>query len=293
MSDIKCIRWNTVPCWYELSWRDKLGMVLRIHSDYASKNRKLSPDAPIVEDFIKRFGFSGFGAEFGKDFGFENSLRFLGEADGFLEYSIPTPLVRKITDEKCFSCEGSGKNIFYEEENCQFCDGGGRGITYDYANTYAVSATLTTLFTWMRFPEMETSCPLPQLMTVQTTTLQTSGHGSEMFGEYSREAVRWMRRRGAGHIPEMVLAMRSAWAEMDGRVKSVFVNDFRAYLSDDNGWLCTDCPGDACGIFPSHQRTGDGDRGYEFSSHNTDNPMQQLTILASLAVLHDLIRKEA
>jgi hypothetical protein len=31
--------------------------------------------------------------------------------------------------------------------------------------------------------------------------------------------------------------------------------------------------------------------GFEFSCHNTDTPMQQLTILASLAALHDLVRK--
>ena len=47
----------------------------------------------------------------------------------------------------------------------------------------------------------------------------------------------------------------------------------------------------ACGLNPSHDHMDIG-QGYEFSCHNTDTPAQQLTLLAGLAALHDLVRKD-
>jgi hypothetical protein len=170
------------------------------------------------------------------------------------------------------------------------CDGEGKYIVYDYAEAFAVSATLSFLFEFMRFPEFETSCSLPQLMCINTVTIKGS-HGGSTSGEYSQEAVRWMRRHGPGEIPEMVSVMRTVWEKMDGRMKDFYQHSFRANLSNDRGWLCTDCPGDGCGLNPASSYM-DRDTGYEFSCHNTDTPMQQLTLLASLAALHDLMRKD-
>lgn len=283
---------DTVPCWYELSWRGDEGIVLRIHVDYANAVKLIPADAPIVEDYTKDFGFSKFSGEFGRNFGFEDSLPFLGEKDGFQEYSIPTPLVRKATG-KCPHCEGSGKDDLNEGEKCLFCMGGGKNITYDYSEAYAISATLTTLFELMRFPEVETSCNLPQLMTIQTVTIRDQ-NGGAVAGEYSKEAVKWLTTADRDNIIQnMVSAMKAVWGKMEGEIQSFYEYSFRVSLGDSQAWLCTDCPGDACGLHPHHNAGHDIQRGngYKFASHNVDTPQQQLVILASLAALHDLMRQ--
>ncbi len=67
-------------------------------------------------------------------------------------------------------------------------------------------------------------------------------------------------------------------------------HSFQADLKNGGG-LCMSCPGDACGIHPSDWYDVGKESGYRFSCHNTDNYMQQLTLLSGLACLHDLARK--
>ena len=57
-----------------------------------------------------------------------------------------------------------------------------------------------------------------------------------------------------------------------------------------NGRLIMNCPGDACGIHPENWYE-ENDKGYEFNCHNVDSPMQQITLLAGLAALHDEARR--
>jgi len=289
LDNMKMITRDIVSCWYELSWRGEQSVVLRIHTDFVKGVGSVSANSPIIKHYNEGFGFKKFGREFGKDFGFENSLKFLTEADGFLEYLVPTHLVRKDTGKKCYWCKGSSKSDMFDGEGCMHCDGEGKEIVYDYTEAWAVSASLSLLFEFMRFPQIETSCSFSQLMCIHTVTIKGS-HGGSLGGEYSPVAVDWMRRRGPSQIPEMVSAMRVAWEKMDGRMKDFYRHSFRANLSNDEGWLCVDCPGDACGLHPSDHWI-DGNSGYRFSCHNTDQPMQQMTLLASLAVLNDLIRK--
>ena len=77
-----------VPCWYELSWREGVGIVFRLHKDVLAGNPILVPtDAPIVEDFIADFGFDSFGGIVGEDFGFNRALKFLGRGQRFFRIS--------------------------------------------------------------------------------------------------------------------------------------------------------------------------------------------------------------
>jgi hypothetical protein len=241
---------------------------------------------------MQNFGFKTFNGEFGKDLGFEGSLKFLGERDGFQEYLVPTPLVRNLGGD-CPQCEGTGKHEVFEDEKCLSSLGEGKTAVFNYREAYPISASLTVLFDFMRFPEMETSCKLPQLMRFQTVTAAEI-QGGNLDGEFSREAVRWMKLVGTGEIDEMVKAMVAVWKKMEGGMKFYDLHSFRAYLSNDQAWLCTDMPGDSCGIHPESSAglcTSRGE-GYEFFSHNSDTPMQQFVVLASLAALNDLIRQD-
>jgi hypothetical protein len=277
-----------IPCWYELTFRPVIGIVLRIHEDFVRAAKPIPRNSPIVAHFKEQLGFQKFGATFGKDFGYEHALKWLCQSGEFLEYRIPAALCRKVTDEKCRQCAGSGKRDTEDDETCLFCNGVCYEVRYDYKEAYAVSATLTTLFEYMRFPEVETLSPEPQLICVQTVTMQNQ-HGGSISGEYSEDVVNFLRNRNDRNIPEMVSAMRSVWEKMEGQLPKFYDHDFTAYTQGGNGWLNTSCPGSACGLHANHNSI-DRHGGYEFSCHNADNPIQQLAMLGSLAALHDLVR---
>ena len=289
MDHIKTVIMDRIPCWYELSWRPEVGVILRIHQEFATGIEPIQQDAPILESFKSDFGFNEFGGEFGKDLGYENSLKFLGQVGQFLEYHVPACLCRKISDQDCIFCDGTGKNEGCEDQ-CLSCDGEGKNVVYDYKEAYAVSASLSTLFEYMRFPEIETSATNSQLMTIHTVTIQNP-HGGSIGGEYSEDVVNFLRERPVGLIPEMVKAMRDIWLKMEGKIPSFYDYDFRACTQGSDGWLNTSCPGDACGLHPSHGSIG-RHGGYEFSCHNADNMIQQMAMLASLAALQDLVRNQ-
>ena len=108
MHNIKTVILDRIPCWYEVTFRPTMGIVLRIHTDFAKGAKPIPDDAPILECFKQDFDFKSFGGEFGKDFGYENSLKFMDQSGQFLEYHVPACLCRKLSDTKCWKCEGTG-----------------------------------------------------------------------------------------------------------------------------------------------------------------------------------------
>ncbi len=287
MKDIKMLTRETIPCWYELSFRgtnNKPGILLRIHSDFVNSAKEIPANAPLVIGLKESFQFKKFNGRLGEDFGFENSLIYRGMKDGFLEYEIPTPLVRKFKDEICIRCNSSGYDEVMDA-NCLLCENG-KIPYYDWEVAFAVSATISLLLHSMRFPEYETTAKIPQLMIVEATTIRAS-HGGSLYGEYGCELAAYLRSRPVDAISEMIDAMRIIHERMEGKISFYDNRDFQAYTQGNNGWLNISCPGDRCGLYPVDCRL---DRGYRFSCHNVDQPIQQLTLLASLAALHDLAR---
>ena len=119
-------------------------------------------------------------------------------------------------------------------------------------------------------------------------------HGGSLGGEYSIPFVKWLATLfGTNSIPEMVKAMKIAYNRMLGLHKFDQFH-FLASVDYESGWLNVSCPGNACGLNPIHGAGYDMKRGlgYEFDCHNVDTPMQQITLLAGLAALHDRARKE-
>ncbi|HEY4509030.1 MAG TPA: hypothetical protein VJC13_01960 [Candidatus Paceibacterota bacterium] len=279
---------DRIPCWYELSFRAAVGIVLRIHQDFATNATPIQPSAPIVQQFKRDFGFKKFGGVFGHDLGYEHSLKFLGQVGQFLEYHIPASLCRKVTTKLCRRCKGLAEDENTATGKCLWCDGEGREVVIDYAEAYAVSASLTTLLLLMSFPEIETSSPNPQLMTVQTMTVREQ-HGGSLHGEYSTVLVEFLRTMGQSQIPEMVIAMQEVHKMMEGRMADYHRHSFSAYTLGNEGCLNVSCPGDACGLNPGHMSIQEGN-GYKFSCHNVDQMIQQMTLLGALAALHDLAR---
>ena len=128
-------------------------------------------------------------------------------------------------------------------------------------------------------------------MTIQTVT-KSNIHGGSLWGDFSSLIINWLRKTNETHsiLSSVRKTAIDAYTKMDGRKPDIFHDyDFRIALK--NGRLIMDCPGNACGINPDEEWGEKDDRGYKFSGHNVDNPMQQLTLLAGLAALHDEARK--
>lgn len=280
------------PCWYELSWRggEEPGIVLRVHTDFIRDQPPIPAGSGIGQEFMA-FGFTRFVPTIADGFGFDGAARYVGGKDGFVELLLPLRNLRRETGT-CRDCGGTGKDED-DGETCITCGGAGKDYDIEWQSAYAASATLTVLFNWMRYPEKPTSAPFPQLISAWTTTVRDM-HGGSLGGMFSIPLVQWLRKRwrtGSEEIPAMVKAMRGAHERMLGQNKFDSRRDFMAQINGESGWLNVSCPGQACGLNPAHEPRGDG-FGYDFSPHNVDSPMQQLTLLAGLAALHDAARKD-
>jgi hypothetical protein len=276
---------NSVPCWYELSFDQATpAIILRIHNDWIADN-PMKEYKRLIETVQSKFKFPDFSASFDSDFGFGAALRFLGKMDGFTQFSMPFPKVFSMSNERCEECEGTG---WWDSLSIKCCECGGFGkrkIT-DLDTVYALSATLSVLTRCFEYTESQTGCERTQLMTIQTICEHRSNGGS-LSGEFSQHVAEYLtsvyQSKSVGGVLE---AMKTSWTHMTDSVES---SRFMAYVNSDNGGLNTSCPGDACGLHPSGYR-GSEIKGYEFSCHNVDSPTQQLTLIAGLAALHDLVR---
>ena len=88
-------------------------------------------------------------------------------------------------------------------------------------------------------------------------------------------------------IIEVRKAMIAVWKKMFGKLEAYDKYSFIAKVAYKDGWFNMSCPGDACGLHPADNMGTVSGRGYKFSCHNVDNPMQQIALLAGLAVLCD------
>lgn len=279
-----------IPRWYGLSWNaENATIVISVHRMLESLlKRSLTPDTPIISTMKEEFGF----ATFHRDFGFDGALMPAGD-DKWIRFSAMLPVIFHLLGESCVVCGGSGKDEFSPDRDCLHCEGTKKEHIFDWLPAYALSASLNVLFCLLEYPEIQTISNLPQLMTVQLAT----GHGmgaSALSGMYSVPLVQWLARKQPPYaIPAMELAMQQAYQWMFGRKGVLRYGDFRASVDSEGGWLNVSCPGDACGLNPDHSGfSGVKGRGYRFLPHNVDNPVQQLTLLAGLAALHDLMYQE-
>lgn len=281
---------NRLPRWYGLSWRETdPSILLSIHRDFLADFPEIRSDAPELLATMQEFGFSSFDGSFKRGFGFDQCLVLQKSSDESLEFITQLPIIRKETDRQCKDCGGSGRDEL-RDDGCLHCEGRGTEREYVWRDAFAISASLNLFCRLACFPTKRTSAAAPQLLTVRLHTAQGM-HGGDLNGMYSIPVAEWLRSQPPHTgIPEMVNAMKIAYGHMLGASRVSEYSRFRASIDHQNGWLNVDCPGDGCGLNPTH--SPEPGWGYEFSSHNVDSPAQQLTLLAGLAALCDRVRKD-
>lgn len=292
---MRMIEAENIPCLYELSWdRKTLAIILRIHKDVEafikSENIPFNDQTPIAICLKEQFKFQSFKGNLNGNIGFDDSFTFSGKKDEFFEFIIKIPQVKKITNEKCNECKGSGKGKD-NEEKCLYCQGTGKRYKYDWGQAYAISASFTAILTLLSIFDCKkkTSASFPQLLTLQTRT-DYDIHGGSLGGTFSMALRKWLNSLEFGPIPEIIQAMKEAYNQMLGLTEYNHL-EFRANIDNEKGWLNIDCPGDATGLNPECVYIKK-DEGYRFGCHNVDTPVQQITLIAGLAALYDRAKKE-
>ena len=140
-----------------------------------------------------------------------------------------------------------------------------------------------------------------QLFTVSTRCVPEFPYGHAMQGYVFPAFRRWLIHAAATVELSMVeTALRQAGHALlqfdtkkeEREYRKLMDCMFRAYIYADGRFVLT-CPGNACdiAIYPDSMPT-DVEHACNFSCHNLDTATQQLTLLAGLAALSDLARRE-
>lgn len=326
--DFVSLERENVPCLYELSFEPKTpAIIVRAHKDFLAKAPVIH-EAPIINCLKMELGFDSFAEDilYG-NFGFNGVFQRIGEENGFVVFKVEIPVLRKpevivcplcAGDKRSFfgkcdkckgkgcivvacpDCQGSKENEFGQK--CFECFGRGIKIKFDSDPLYAISGTFNVFFNMAALQHTRdkmTSCQFPQLILVNFAT-EKKMHGGSLDGTYSIQVARHLSNLGAElvdhqhcvEVTEMAEAMAVVWKKLFGELDNYDKHQLTAWVTNNNGWLNVKCPGDACVLHPADQTGPKKGKGYEFSCHNVDNPWQQLTLLASLAVLCDMVRKE-
>ena len=278
---------DDMPRWHGLSWRPgEPAIVVSVHREALSMASKL-PDS-IAQQVAKSLGLGKFEGSYEKCFGFDGTLTRIENGD-FVEFVARLPVVYHVLDEDCRECKGTAKNEYKDE--CLYCMGLGKKSECRYKEAFAVSASLSFLFMPLEHLQWSVPSSRRQLMTI-LLSVQNSLDGGAFSGMFGIPLVKWLSGMPIDRpIPEMVEAMERAYYHMFTRRKWDHGARFEAFVNDKDGWLNVSCPGQGCGMNPKLGYMTSA-RGYEVHSHNVDNPVQQLTLLAGLAALHDRADKE-
>lgn len=160
----------------------------------------------------------------------------------------------------------------------------------DWNRLYAISATLNVLTTSLSIFDGKTEEVKPQLICVRITTMH-GPHGGSLSADLSKALLPWLSSQpdNSRNI-DIQTTMRNTYERLSKyKVPSLSFGRFDAMMRQPH-WVNLSCPGDACGLDPEDYYTRDG-RGYKLLPHNVDSPVQQLTLLMGLAVMHDQARK--
>jgi hypothetical protein len=258
---------KSIPAWYELSLVNEGIIRLKVHRDALQHMRDVDWEkAPAVRDMVKRFGFESFYVPCDGMCGFDKVFTQGGLATGtWVGWDIRLPNIRTENGE--------------HEDSKKY--------------TMAVRATLWLFTSCLWLYEGDTQWTKPQLMVVEGICLPTEEMRmclGSLSVSLSPKVIRWLSKQPKNkHLEPVIDAMKNAsrvmWESSSDR------GGFGALVRESK-WLHLDVPGNACGLDPESHDDESLDVGYTLEPHNVDSSLQQLTLLAGLAKLHDLVRAD-
>jgi|GEM_PF-3485784 len=277
-----------IPRWYFLSWLpEELGILLGIHEDFVEKTLKrgkIDLKNNVNNFFDRSLNLPEFYDDFNTNIGFAGILENRGKKDGFINFVAKLPKISMLTEKTCPRCKGTGKEN--NNEDCFNCCGTGKDSDVSWTKANIFSASFSLLFFVLDLFQDNTPSKNFQLMEINTIVEQGMGGGS-LSGRIGAPMHRYLcgLAKKQDDIPEMTKAMKIAYKEM-WRIREWDRFAFKSTLRPEGGFAA-ECIGNATGIHIDMQRYIKEMGGFEFTSHNVDTLLQQITLLVSLAALHD------
>ena len=285
---------KSVSAYYKLSWNEENNsFVLSIHEDYIKENASgicLSARASMIEGIAKSFNLNEFVYKPDTEIGYSGVLKLKSKSDQFFNYEVSIPSLYKEIGE-CRYCESRMLND--PDSDCLFCDNTRVESKIDQTILYPINASLVVIFSYLHhYDEYAHSCDDLQLISFDLGMIQESFYGFPISGFFHKDLVAWVSKSPCeSGFAEVNDAMHGVYSHMTN-LREKFYGYHSTFRED--GSIHLSCPGDACGIDPEHNKLSHlkGELvGYRFVPHNTDNAIQQLTILAGLAKLEDMARE--
>lgn len=249
-----------VPAWYEVGLAEGCkAIIVRLHRQTAAYvKRRLTRSSPFVLGLTKELKIPEFLPPTEEAWGFGMVLvPALEERDDWMAWQCPLPVWTK----------------------------------EHWTSAYAVSATLNVLFTCAYSLEEPTVSPMPQLLQLSFCTFRDM-HGGSLNVEVAAALSAWIATQPDNSRNEKIEeAMKRAYQQTyRSRMSELDTHRFRAWFRQPH-WVNLTVPGNACGLDPKDYDACPG-HGYTLLPHNVDSPFQQLTLLAGIAAMHDLARKD-
>lgn len=268
------VLYQDMPTWYEMSYENGI-LFIRIPAKvYDSLTNQFQPTNPMKDRFLKEFPspvenddqlvFPLYPDQW--IYGLSEDVTFIGESEGWITIKANLPVV------------------MWNWDNDQVY----------WSSAYRVSASLAILFNLLRLYDDELeelpSCNY-QLLTIEGLGVAQESYGATLATIISPALTRWLSRFPDNYDhPEIKEAMISAHCRMDGPLGPYQEYNFRAWLRKPY-WINLSVPGNACGLDPSDYNEEKG-MGFKMLPHNTDSPIQQLSLLAGVAKIYQLARQD-
>lgn len=258
---------DIIPACYDFALEETT-LLIHVHEKAAEVLKQtLTRSSPIVPVLQQELNLPEFILPAEEQWGFGNVLsRRQSTLPSWIVYECPLPVVLgpKIGDEG------------------------------NWSKVFAVSATLRLLF-WaleLEVIEGERDSAFAQFLFVDNIAARRGMHGGSLNVTVCPPLCEWLhQQKDNSEHSEIAGAMKRVFWHMSGRPDPdpLGYARFRAWMRQPK-WVNLSCPGEACGLDPDDYYELSLNRGYGLAPHNVDTPIQQLTLLAGLAVMCQLAR---
>lgn len=285
------MQYDRIPRRYHLRWDvEQNAIIIMVHQDCIQFTQVIPRRAPTIMRAQRLHNldelFDSFSGDLSSEFfGFNQSIRRIGQAGNYIELHAKLPHIKIPTIYACEECGGDGMNHSesYIGEKCRYCNGSKVKHIRDWRSAYALTASLSLLFMTLDFDE-ETSAQELQHATVRMLALYDQ-QGSSLDGYFGIDFIDFVCSSSDEFLyslrKNVLQAMKSAHDQMFDSETST-VATIRTDISHDS--IAFTVPGDACGINTGFYARRAGE-GREFTCHNVDSPFQSLMLLAGIASL--------
>lgn len=163
----------------------------------------------------------------------------------------------------------------------------------DYDALYSSAASLKLLFDALNYTEKDSNAKVSQNLFVQLALDRSRGMWGapinvRIYPPLAEFIGDKLNKRGVKKVESTMKDLfYRMWSHEEDKREGLFDNQFRLIRMRGN-LIYLQTFGNACDLGPEMEGSRIGEPGYEMTPHNTDNAMQQLSLLAGIATIEAL-----